>query len=237
MSEKNSIMREDGDYLYHLLYLPRGIERLEKLGESKTFRKGIDLNEVNEIPECCYVVKSGRILCYEISYGGDQRVYNIMEPGSMFMEDCLLFDKPCPVIFRTLDECELIRIEKCDLKCAFKCDIDIVMDVCESLATKFLSAMEHLRLGPRQSASWKICKMLLICAAHYGKSQEDGSILLDRKISHQMLADILGMNRVTVTRKMKELKDLGLTCLRDGRMYFPDIEALERHMQLVENDE
>ena len=222
MSDKVPITRTDEDFLYHLLYLPRGIERLAKLGESRSFPKGIDLNQVNEIPDCCYVVKSGRILCYEISYAGDQRVYNIMEPGSMFMEDCLLFDKPCPVIFRTLDDCELIRIDKCDLKRAFKCDIDIVMDVCESLATKFLSAMEHLRLGPRQSASWKICKMLLICAAHYGEPQKDGSILLNRKISHQMLADILGMNRVTVTRKMKELKELDLACLRDGRLCFPE---------------
>lgn len=236
MAEKDLLTRTGDDYQYHLLYLPRGIQRLEKLGESRIYPKNIDLNNFNEIPDCCYVVKSGRVICYEISYEGDQRVYNIMEPGSMFMEDCLLFDKPCPVQFRTLEESELIRIDKCDLKRAFKHDIDIVMDVCESLATKFLSAMEHLRLGPRQGAPWKICKMLLICADHYGERLPDGSVVLNRKISHQMLADILGMNRVTVSRKMKDLKDLELLDTKDGFLLFRDIGALEEYMLRIEGE-
>ena len=222
------------DYQYHLLYLPRGIERLEKLGECSAYPKNVELNEPGTVPDCCYLVKSGRVLCYEYSYDGDQRVYNILELGSMFMEDCLLTDTPCPVIFKTLEPCELVRIDKCDLKRAFKQDIDIVMDVCDSISTKFLSAMEHLRLGPRQGAEWKICKMLLICIDHYGKPQEDGSWLLERKISQQMLADILSMNRVTVARKMKDLKDMGLVDTVDGYMCFRDRAALEDHMQYIE---
>ncbi|MGN0704221.1 MAG: Crp/Fnr family transcriptional regulator [Lentihominibacter sp.] len=237
MNCNDNFNQTDSDYQYHLLYLPRGIQRLEKLGECRTYPKNFELNAVEDTPDCCYVVKSGRVICYEISYAGDQRVYNIMEPGSMFMEECLLFDKPCPVLFKTLDECQLIRIDKCDLKRAFKHDIDVVMDVCESLSTKFLSSMEHLRLGPRQSASWKICKMLLIFAVHYGKKQPDGSCVLDRKVSQQMLADILGMNRVTVVRKLKELKELGLVDTVDGYLRFSDIDALEEHMVTMETGE
>lgn len=225
------------DYLYHLLYLPRGIERLEKLGECKIYPKNTQLNEAGTIPDCCYIVKSGRVLCYEFSYSGDQRVYNIMEPGSMFMEECLLTDTPCPVMFKTLDQCELVQIDKCDLKRAFKHDIDIVMDVCESISTKFLSAMEHLRLGPRQGSEWKICKMLLICIDHYGEQQSDGGWKLNRKISQQMLADILGMNRVTVSRKIKELRNQDLIDIINGHMCFSSRTALEEHMISIETED
>lgn len=237
MSSNSEFSFKDNDYQYHLLYLPRGIERLAMLGECKKYPKNFVLNEPDEIPDCCYIVKSGRVICYEISYVGDQRVYNIMEPGSMIMEECLLFDTPCPVQFKTLDASELIKIRKCTLKRAFKRNVDIVIDVMESLSTKFLSAMEHLRLGPRQCASWKICKMLLITANHYGVAQEDGSYLLNRRISHQMLADILGMNRVTVTRKLKELKELDLVDTVDGYLRFRDLDALEAHMQNMETEE
>ncbi len=237
MPNNPSSNKKHEDYQYHLLYLPRGIKRLKELGESRTYAAGVELNVPDEKPDCCYILLSGRVLCFEISYFGDQQIYNIMEPGSMFMEECLLFDKPCPVQFKTLEECELVKIKKCDLKRAMKHDIDIVMDVCESLATKFLSSMEHLRLGPRQSASWKICKMLLISSNHYGETQPDGSCILDRKLSHQMLADLLGMNRVTVTRKMKELKELGLIDTVDGRLCFRDIHKLERHMLQMEQEE
>ena len=162
MQDNKNESPDEYRFLYHLLFLPRGTERLEKLGKSVSFKKGTILNEIETVPDCCYVVKSGRVICYEYSYGGDQRIYNIMEPGSIFMEDCLLFDNPCPIQFKTIEDCKLIRIEKCDLKRAFKKDIDVVMDICESLASKFLSSMELLRLGPRQSSTWRICKMLML---------------------------------------------------------------------------
>ena len=218
---------------YHLLYLNRGTERLEKLGKLVSVPKDTELNRINEVPACCYIVKSGRVFCMEVSYSGEQRVYNYMEPGSMFMEECMLFDQPCPVIFKTIVPTELIRIEKCDLKRAFKQDIDVVMDVCESLSFKFLSSMEHLRLGPHKSAMWKICKMLQVFAEHYGVPYE-GMIMINEKINHQMLADLLGLNRITVTRKMKELREKGLICHAKGKYCIRDAELLQQYMNNLE---
>lgn len=236
MADIHKPNQNDSDFLYHYLYLPRGVERLEKLGVHVEFPKNAVLNKIGEIPDCCYVVKTGRVLCYELSYNGDQRVYNIMEPGSIFLEECMLFDKPCPIEFRTLEKCCLIKIDKCDLKRAFKSDIDVVMDICESLSTKFLSSMEHLRLGPRQSAGWKVCKMLLITAQHYGEMQPDGTIVITQNMSQQMLADILGINRVTVTRKLKKFKESGLFEITNGKMVFRDLNVLEEYMATMESE-
>lgn len=236
MSDKKTPCRMDDDLQFHVLYLRRGIERLSKLGTKCEFPKDTTINEIGEIPGYCYVLLSGRVLCYEVAYNGDQRIYNIMEPGSIFMEDFLLVDQPCPVEFKTLEKSTLIQIEKCALKRAFKHDIDIVMDICESMAMKFLSAMEQLRLGPRQSASWKICKMLLIGAQHYGEVQADGSIIVDKQFSQQMLADLLGMNRVTVTRKLKKFKELGLYSSENGKMVFKDLSILQEYMTSMEEE-
>ena len=223
------------EFMFHLMYLKRGSDRLKKLGKPMRVSKGEKLNRIDEIPGCCYVVESGRVICYEYSFAGDRRVYNIMEPSSILMEGFMLFDCPCPVQFEALDDCELIWIDKCDLKRAFKHDIDVVMDVCESLSGKFMSAMEQLRLGPHSSAEWRICKMLRICIDHYGEKQPDGSYLFNKRISQQMLADILAMNRVTVVRKLKELKELGLVDTVNGRFYVRDVVALEKHMITMEN--
>ncbi len=234
MSEGKNNGTEQNDFLYHLLYLPRGVDRLMKLGTVKKVPANTIINEIDAVPEFCYVLKSGSIVCYESSYTGDQRIYNIMEEGSLLMEDCVLFDKPCPVLFKTMEDCEVVAITKCNLKRAFKKDIDVVIDICESLATKFLSAMEQIRLGPRQSASWKLCKFLMICADHYGEQMKDGTILIRKKISHQMFADLLGMNRVTITRKFKELKDRGILDTENGKIRFLDIKKLKEYMRDLE---
>ena len=41
MSEKNSIMREDGDYLYHLLYLPAGSNDWRSWANPKPFARAL----------------------------------------------------------------------------------------------------------------------------------------------------------------------------------------------------
>ncbi|MBQ2678272.1 MAG: Crp/Fnr family transcriptional regulator [Firmicutes bacterium] len=225
----------EDDTQYHLMYLPRGISRLEKLGETVSVEAGTEINKIDEVPECCYIIKSGRVQCYEYSYAGEQRIYNIMEPGSVVLEECLLFDKACPILFKTLTPSELIRIEKCDLKRAFKHDIDIVMDICESISNKFLSSMEHLRLSHNHNASWKICRILLTYARHYG-TEYDGKTLITEKISQQMLADLLGLNRITVTRRLKELKELALIEVINGYFCIRDIDQLKNHMESLEMD-
>ena len=158
MNEKHNVHQSDEDYQYHVMYLPRGIARLEKIGRKMIIEKDTEIYEPGDNPDHFYVVRSGSVIAYEYTYSGDRRVYNIMEPGSVFLEECCLLDKPCPVHFQAITRCELIKIDKCDLKRAFKHDIDVVMDICESLATKFLSTMEYQRYSPKQDASFAVLK-------------------------------------------------------------------------------
>lgn len=230
MTDRRDHLKKDEDFQYHLFYMPHSIERLEKLGTKSIYEANTTLFSAGNIPDFCFVVRAGSVIAYEYTYNGDRRVYNIIEPGAIILEECCLLDKPCPVSFQALTKCELIRIEKCDLKHAFKHDIDIVMDICASLATKFLSTMEYQRYDPRQSSEWKICRLLLMFIDHYGVIQKDGSVLLERKLSHQMIADILTMNRVTVSRQMKAFRDLGICESINGYLHFPDRESIAGHM-------
>ncbi len=235
MDKNNQNSSNKYEFINHLLYLPRGIERLEKIGTLKQYPKDVELNQIDSIPDSCYLVKSGRVICYEISYSGDLRIFNFLEPGSIFLEECMLFDKPCPVIFKTQVPSELVVIDKCELKRAMKHDIDIVMDICESLSTKYLSAMEDIRSIPQQSASWKIAKMILNFAEHYGVCMGK-QILIRERFNQQLLADLLGMNRVTVTRKLKDMKDQGLIGKTDGYYYICNIDEFHSYMVNIQTE-
>jgi len=231
MTDRNS---SNQDNLFHLMYLSRGISRLAALGHTTHIPKNTELNKLGDVPDCCYIVKTGRVICYESTYSGERRVYNFMEPNSIFMEECMLFDRPCPVIFKTIVPSELVRIEKCDMKRAFKHDIDIVMDICESLSMKFLSAMEQIRCGQQRNAEWNICKLLQTFAEQYGVPY-DGKLLIKEKLSQQMAGDLLGMNRVTVARKFKDLKDISLLESINGFYCIRSLDQLIEHMDLLEN--
>lgn len=67
-----SAAKED-DLIRRLYYLPEGIDRLEKLGERVRLAANVELNVVDEIPDYCYLVKKGRVVCHELEawYPGD----------------------------------------------------------------------------------------------------------------------------------------------------------------------
>ena len=226
------INNADDDLIRHLYYLPQGIKRLESLGEVVHVDKDRILNVVNEVPDYCYLVKEGRVICYEITLAGVQRVYSFMEPDSIFLEECLLLDAPSPVFFKTMVPSTLVRISKCALKHAFKHDIDIVMDICQAMAAKFLSAMGQIRISQQKPAEWKICRLLQIFMEHYG-ADYDGKVLIAEKISQQMIADMLGINRVTVAKKFKEMKDSSMLEQINGYLCIRSAEALQKHMDLM----
>ncbi len=213
-----------------LLYLPRGISRLEKLGDKKTFPKNHILVQAGSLPKYCYIVKQGRVIGYEYTISGEERIYNFNEKNSILCEANVLFDWDSPVSFKTAMPCELICIDKETLLEAIERDPLISMDIMESMGIKFMSAMEQIRHANVHNAAWKICDLLLIFAEHYGVAY-DGKIMIREKISQQLLSNLLGINRVTAVRAIKDLKDMGLIEQINGYYCIRDREKLRRHQE------
>ncbi len=215
-------------FVSRLLYLPRGIARLEKLGEKKQFPKGHILIQAGEMARYCYIVKKGRVIAYEYTFSGEERIYNFNEQNSLLLEANLLFDYPSPVCFKTVQPSELIFIDKETLIKSIQADPQVSMDIMESLATKFLSSMEQIRHANFHNAGWKICDLLLVFADRYGVPY-DGKVLIKEKISQQLLSNLLGINRVTAVRAIKELKEMSLIEQINGFYCIRDVERLRRH--------
>ena len=100
------------EYPTRLLYLQRGTERLEKLGFLKRFPKNFVIIEPDEVPRYCYIVKKGRVITFEFTPAGEERVYNFMEAGSILLESNTLMEVPAQVFFRTTMQTDLVCIER-----------------------------------------------------------------------------------------------------------------------------
>lgn len=218
------------EFVSRLLYLPRGIARLEKLGEKKRFPKNHILIQAGEYTKYCYIVKQGRVAAYEYTLNGEERIYNFNEQNSMLLEANLLFDYASPICFKTVRHSELVCIGKETLIKSIHSDSEISMDIMESLATKFPYSMEQIRHANFHNAAWKICDLLLVFAERYG-GPYDGKVLIKEKISQQLLPNLLGINRVTAVRAMKELKEMSLIEQINGLYCIRDIERLKRHQE------
>ena len=223
----------EADYESYLIQLPRGTSRLETIGEPISCHKNYVLARAGQVPKYCYVVKSGRVVSYEYSANGEERIYNFNERNSVLLETNVLFDKIIPVNFKTMMPSELLRIDKQTLLDAVMKDPQLALDLMESTSMKFLSAMEQIRQYNIHNASWKICNFLLIFASHYGVPY-DGKILIEEKISQQMMSSMLGINRITVVRAIKDLKNMALIENINGYYCIRNVEKLRRHQRMLD---
>ncbi|MDR1965758.1 MAG: Crp/Fnr family transcriptional regulator [Synergistaceae bacterium] len=219
-------------YPTRLLYLPGGAERLKKYGEAMSFPKDHVIIEPGILPSCCYLVKRGRVVAYEYTSRGGELLYNFMEEGALLLEANLLTDVPAQVYFKTTEPSELIRIEKEVLLRAMEADSRLMRDIVGSISGKFFSAMDQIRQEGSHNARWKICNLLLIFAERHGVPY-DGKTLIKERLSQQTLANLLGMNRVTTTRIIRELKDLNLIELINGYYCIRDDEKLKLHVEFL----
>lgn len=217
------------DYPTRLIYLPRGTERLEKLGVVRRFPKNYILAEPGEIPSMCYIVKVGRVISFEFTPGGEERVYNFHEEGAMLLEDNVLTDQCSPIYFKTSVASELVCIERDNLIDAMRMDAQIMMDVVQSISNKFFGSMDQIRENCSHNAMWKIGNLLLIFADKHGVLY-DGKIMIKEKVSQQMLSNLLGINRITTVRIMKDLKDLGMIEQINGYYCIRDVEVLREYL-------
>jgi len=146
--------------------------------------------------------------------------------NSLFLETNLLFDQPSPVGFRTMDTVEVIRIKKRELLQAAKINAKISFALFESASDKFFSAMKQVCLVKKYNINWKISDLFLSFADYYGVPYGE-KVLIQEKFSQQMVADMLGINRITAVRAIKHLKDIGCLEQSKGRYYIVNVEKLK----------
>ena len=211
-----------------ILHLPRGIVRLEKLGTKRTLEKNEILIRRGEKVACCYVLLSGKIVAHEYTAEGEERVYHIHEASSVLLEEAALFGWECEVEFKVIRKSEVVVIPRTALLAAIKEDPEISLDLMQSLSMKFMASMQQIRYINYFNAEWRICDLLLVYADFYGV-EYDGKILIREKISQQIISNLLGINRITTVRAIKNLKDMGLVEQINGLYCIRSLDMLRRH--------
>lgn len=224
------------DHAAHLLCGDAAASRYERLGTTIAIPKNCILHQAGDRPDACYWIKKGRVMSFEYTAGGEERIYNIIDAGSLLLEANVLLHRPLTLSFLTLQPCILVRIPGEALFADIASSPEAALDLLQSVSGKFLSMVDQVRDSSNHNATWNVCNMLLILAERYG-AEYDGKILINERISQKMLAGMLRINRVTVVRIFSELKNLGMLEQINGYYCIRSEQVLRKHMRYVDMQE
>ena len=200
------------------------LQELTALGRKKTYKKKQNIYQELDTPLYLYKVNSGKVRSFLFYEDGRELTTGIFSENEFFGYEAILMNKKRFDNVETLEEVELILINKTEL--------ENLMNKRPALNFKFIQLLTHnsqlknekLLSFAYNSVRKRIAEALVNYADKFKESPRDNSCVI--RISREDLASMAGTANETVSRTLADFKEEKLLVKEGNSIHVIDIEAL-----------
>ena len=149
-----------------------------------------------------YLILSGRVKVYLNDESGKEFVLNVQEKGEYFGEISLLDGGPRSASVMTLEACEFAVLSKRDFIHAISINPELSLSIIRGLTLRMRALGENIRSLALTDVYGRVAKVLM----DLSEEQEDGSRIVQERLTYNDLANRTGASSKMVSRIMQELK-------------------------------
>ncbi len=155
-----------------------------------------------------YVVRSGRVRLYEVLPDGRMITLSILAEGDVFgmLSGKRGNDDLRRAFAESMTNTSLTLIHESGLQTLMAHAPEVASQIISSLSTQLLDLQLLIENVLARDTSVRLIYIILKLAEGFGEPGENGKTIINFPITHQDLANMIGSNRVTVTRKLLELQ-------------------------------
>lgn len=173
------------------------------------FPKGSSLLESGDPLKYVYLIKEGRVRLETLDDKGDFRILYIVCEGAMIGDEFAGGERTDHFYVRARTEVKARAILIEDFKVALKENIQLANYLIELQYRKNQILVEELYRMSFGDALIRVSSALQMIMTDFGSS-EQGGIQLNMEFTHQDLADLIGLTRVSVSNVLKSLQNWGI---------------------------
>ena len=178
----------------------RDLDTLDEVARQTTAERGEIIVNQGSKGESLYVVVSGQIRVYLSDETGKEVILGLEGPGAIFGEISVLDGELRSASVAAMKRTELLKIEGQAFRQLLQTNARLALAVIAALAgmiRKLTDATQGLAL---QSAYRRLVTRLQERAV-----EENGQTVIPERLTHQLLADMIGCSREMVSRIMSDL--------------------------------
>lgn len=205
-----------------------------RIGEPRTFAPGEMLVESNATAGGCFYIVKGLVFAVDFTENGEKVFGLIVDRDTLLAETALLVRSPLSIGFQAQIPTQALFLPEKAFMELFEKDVEVACYAARLSAAKMLSVKEIYLNRKRESVMWRTCNVFLRFAYRYGEDFERGK-LIAFPLSHQLVADFVNANRITVTKCMQQLKKAGLVRRVNDIYCVPDVRRLEQFARTQAN--
>lgn len=207
---------------------PSVLEGLDAISSSATYPKGAVLFVEGQEPRGVFIICNGRVKLSAASANGKSVILRISESGDVVGLPGTISGKPYEVTAETMEPIQANFILREPFLEFLRAQGAAALRVAEILSDIYLGTYQEVRyLGLSGTAGEKLARFLLDYVTK--QPQPDGTQRAVLALTHEEIAEIIGVSRETVTRLFASFKRRGLIEMHGATIVFtnkPDLDAL-----------
>jgi CRP/FNR family cyclic AMP-dependent transcriptional regulator len=208
----------------------RGLDRdeLAKFGElvrERSYPKGSVILFQDDPGDSLFILRTGRVKVVLIGEDGREVILGVLEPGAHFGELALIDDQPRSAHVIAMEDAGLLILRREDFRRRVDANPSVAWALLQELSRRLRRADEKIGGLVLLDVPGRIARLLLDLA-------QDGGGAIEKVLTHQTIAQMIGASRETVSRAMKEFQEGGLIRVDRRRIAVANREALEKRAQV-----
>jgi CRP/FNR family transcriptional regulator len=198
------------------------------------FKKDRPLFYQGEVPQSAFFIKSGVIKVYNITTAGEEKIVSYEAEGALVPSGWIFSKSPAALFYYdAFTDSQLYSIPKQDFVAFLNSNLAAATSLLDHYASMYTAAIMHLHALEQSRARDKLLHIFQYLALRFGKPLEKNIYRIELRLTHQDIANLIGITRETVTAEISKLSKSG-TIKSENLHYIVDTNKALR--QVGEND-
>ncbi|HEU4990005.1 MAG: Crp/Fnr family transcriptional regulator [Gemmatimonadota bacterium] len=202
------------------------LQRFAELTREKSYPRGSVILFEDDPGDSLFVVRQGRVKVVLIGEDGREVILGVLGVGEHFGELALIDDRPRSAHVIAMEDSDLLVLRREDFRARVESSPSVAWSLLTELSRRLRRADDKIGGLVLLDVPGRIARLLLDLA------EESGGPAIEKALTHQTIAQMIGASRETVSRAMKEFQDSGWIAVERRRISVADRAALERRAQV-----
>jgi CRP/FNR family cyclic AMP-dependent transcriptional regulator len=209
--------------------LGRGeLESFAELTRERSYPRGSVILFENDPGDSLFIVRSGRVKVVLIGEDGREVILGVLGVGQHFGELALIDEQPRSAHVIAMEDANLIVLRREDFRKRVEENPPVAWSLLIEMSRRLRRADDKIGGLVLLDVPGRIARLLL------DLSEESGTDQIEKSLTHQTIAQMIGASRETVSRAMKDFQDAGWINVERRRISLANRGALEQRAQVRE---
>jgi CRP/FNR family transcriptional regulator len=201
---------------------------LQPLGVTRHYPKKSTIIFQGEEPHSVLIIRSGIVKVYGITSDGDQRTVTILNAGDVFPTSWV-FGKTevCIYYYEASSDCSILSVTKKDFMETLQKYPELKEQVFQTYMSHYIASTMHVYALEHSYARDKLIYILLYLATRFGYKEPSGKTRISLRLSHQDIAEMVGITRETAAVELHKLRQKGYIEY-ERFTYYVDVARLQK---------